>query len=60
MIRSGHVLDPRGGLLKELLLPFKMGVGGPIAGGKQYMSWIHRHDEIGILLWALETKGGLA
>lgn len=57
MIRSGHVLDPRGGLLKELLLPFKMGVGGPIAGGKQYMSWIHRHDEIGILLWALDNDG---
>jgi uncharacterized protein (TIGR01777 family) len=56
MIRSGHVLDPRGGLLKELLLPFKMGVGGPIAGGKQYMSWIHRHDEIGILLWALDAE----
>ncbi len=56
MIRSGHVLDPRGGLLKELLLPFKMGVGGPIAGGKQYMSWIHRHDEIGILLWALDNE----
>lgn len=55
-IRSGHVLDPRGGLLKELLLPFKMGVGGPIAGGKQYMSWVHRHDEVGILLWALENE----
>ncbi len=55
-IRSGHVLDPRGGLLKELLLPFKMGVGGPIAGGNQYMSWIHRDDEIGILLWALENE----
>lgn len=55
-VRSGHVLDPRGGLLKELLLPFKMGVGGPIAGGKQYMSWIHRHDEVGILLWALENE----
>lgn len=55
-IRSGHVLDPRGGLLKELLLPFKLGVGGPIAGGQQYMSWIHRHDEVGILLWALENE----
>jgi len=56
MIRSGHVLDSRGGLLKELLLPFKMGVGGPIAGGKQYMSWIHYHDEVGILLWALDNE----
>ena len=54
-VRSGHVLDPKGGLLKELLLPFKLGVGGPIAGGRQYMSWIHRHDEVGILLWALEN-----
>lgn len=55
-LRSGHVLDPRGGLLKELMLPFKLGVGGPIAGGQQYMSWIHRHDEVGILLWALENE----
>ena len=55
-IRTGHVLDPRGGLLGELLTPFKLGVGGPIASGKQYMSWIHRHDEIGILLWALDNE----
>ncbi|MBK5233413.1 MAG: TIGR01777 family oxidoreductase [Thermoleophilia bacterium] len=55
-IRTGHVLDPRGGLLAELLTPFKLGVGGPIAGGDQYMSWIHRWDEIGILLWALDTE----
>lgn len=55
-IRSGHVLDPRGGLLAELLTPFKMGVGGPIASGNQYMSWIHRNDEIGILLWALDNE----
>jgi len=55
-IRSGHVLDPRGGLLKELMLPFKLGIGGPIAGGQQYMSWIHRHDEVGILLWALGAE----
>ena len=55
-IRTGHVLDPTGGLLGELLTPFKMGVGGPIASGKQYMSWIHRDDEVGILLWALENE----
>jgi uncharacterized protein (TIGR01777 family) len=52
--RSGQVLDPAGGLLAELLTPFKLGVGGPIAGGEQYLSWIHRDDEIGILLWALD------
>jgi len=56
IIRTGHVLDPRGGLLGELLTPFKLGVGGPIAGGRQYMSWIHIDDEIGILLWALDNE----
>jgi uncharacterized protein (TIGR01777 family) len=53
--RTGQVLDPSGGLLGELLLPFKLGLGGPIAGGDQYLSWIHRDDEIGILLWALDN-----
>lgn len=58
-IRTGHVLDPNGGLLGELLTPFKLGVGGPIASGKQYMSWIHRDDEVGILLWALENEAAV-
>jgi len=56
VVRTGHVLDPSGGLLGELLTPFKLGVGGPIAGGRQYMSWIHVDDEIGILLWALDNE----
>ena len=56
IVRTGHVLDPRGGLLGELLTPFKLGVGGPIAGGRQYMSWIHIDDEVGILLWTLDSK----
>jgi uncharacterized protein (TIGR01777 family) len=56
IVRTGHVLDPRGGLLGELLTPFKLGVGGPIAGGRQYMSWVHVDDEVGILLWALDSE----
>jgi uncharacterized protein len=56
IVRTGHVLDPRGGLLGELLTPFKLGVGGPIAGGRQYMSWVHIDDEVGILLWALDDE----
>jgi uncharacterized protein (TIGR01777 family) len=56
IVRTGHVLDPSGGLLKELLTPFKLGVGGPIAGGDQYMSWIHIDDEIGVLIWALDSE----
>ena len=56
IIRTGLILDARDGLLKQLLLPFKLGVGGPVAGGDQYMSWIHIDDEIGLLLWALDNE----
>ena len=54
ILRTGLVLTKDGGLLKQLLLPFKLGVGGPIAGGDQYMSWIHIEDEVGLILWALD------
>jgi uncharacterized protein (TIGR01777 family) len=57
VVRTGLVLDPREGLLKQLLTPFKLGVGGPIAGGDQYMSWIHIDDEVALLLWALGDEG---
>ncbi len=53
VVRTGHVLDPRDGLLAQLLPPFKLGLGGPLAGGGQYVSWIHVEDEVGLLLWAL-------
>jgi len=56
LVRTGLVLDPTGGLLKQLLLPFRLGVGGPLAGGHWYMPWIHRDDEIGLLLWALDSE----
>jgi uncharacterized protein (TIGR01777 family) len=55
VVRTGLYLDPEGGLLKQLLPPFKLGVGGPLAGGNFYMPWIHRDDEIGILLFALDN-----
>jgi hypothetical protein len=55
IVRTGQVLDPHGGFLGELVTPFKLGVGGPLAGGAQYVSWIHRDDEVGLLLWALDT-----
>jgi uncharacterized protein len=54
--RSAPVLDKRAGLLKQLLLPFKLGLGGPIAGGGQYLPWIHIDDEVRILLWALDDE----
>jgi uncharacterized protein len=55
ILRSGQVLDSNNGLLSELLPPFRLGLGGPIAGGGQYISWIHIEDEVGILLWALDN-----
>jgi uncharacterized protein len=54
IVRTGQVLDPDAGFLGEQLTPFKLGVGGPLAGGEQYVSWIHRDDEIALLLWALD------
>ena len=56
ILRTGQVLDAKGGMLSELLPPFKLGVGGPLAGGSQYLAWIHREDEIGLLLWALDDE----
>jgi uncharacterized protein len=56
VVRTGLVLTTQGGLLKEMLTPFKLGVGGPLAGGKMYFSWIHIEDEVGILLWALDDQ----
>jgi len=53
-IRTGHVLDPKGGLLKRVLPPFKMGVGGKLGNGKQWMSWIHIEDMAGLLQFAME------
>lgn len=56
-LRSGPVLHPSGGMLARLLPPFKLGVGGPVAGGSQYVSWIHIADEVGIILLALDNPG---
>jgi uncharacterized protein (TIGR01777 family) len=54
IIRTGLVLDPDHGLLKQLLSPFRLGLGGPIAGGRQYMPWIHVNDWVRLVLWALD------
>ena len=56
IVRTGHVLDRRDGFLAALLRPFKLGIGGPLAGGAQYVSWIHVDDEVGILEWAMANE----
>ncbi|MCW3028840.1 MAG: hypothetical protein JWN81_2051, partial [Solirubrobacterales bacterium] len=53
-LRTGVVLDAGGGALGKMLPPFRLGVGGPVAGGRQYVSWIHVEDLVGMMLTALE------
>ena len=48
-VRTGPVLAAHGGLLGRLLLPFKLGLGGRVGSGKQYMSWITLDDEVGAI-----------
>jgi uncharacterized protein (TIGR01777 family) len=48
------VLDRAGGALAKMLPPFRAGIGGPVAGGRQYMPWIHLDDLVGIYLAALD------
>lgn len=55
LLRTGIVLSPRGGALAKLLLPFKLGLGGIIGSGKQYMSWIVLDDVAGAIAHALVT-----
>jgi uncharacterized protein len=54
-IRTGVVLDASGGALAKMLLPFKLGIGGPVAGGEQYLPWIHVDDLVGIYVAALDN-----
>lgn len=56
-LRTGVVLDADGGALKKMLPPFRAGVGGPVAGGDQYMPWIHVDDVVGLYLKALDDAG---
>lgn len=55
-LRIGVVLSPRGGALKKMLLPFKLGGGGVVGSGKQWMSWICLDDLPQIILHAIQTE----
>ncbi len=52
-LRTGIVLGRDGGALSKLLTPFRLGLGGPIGSGQQYMPWIHLHDHVEIVATAL-------
>ncbi len=55
--RTGVVLAGEGGALALMLPFFKAGIGGPVAGGRQYVPWIHLEDEVGCLLRCLDDEG---
>lgn len=54
--RTGVVLAPAGGALAKMLPFFRLGVGGPVAGGRQYVSWIHLDDVVGAILHCLDGR----
>jgi hypothetical protein len=54
-VRTGIVLGPNGGALSKLLLPFRLGLGGPLGKGRQWMGWIHIDDLAAIYLHAAEN-----
>jgi uncharacterized protein (TIGR01777 family) len=50
------VLSESGGALEKMLPFFKAGIGGPVAGGRQYVPWVHLDDVIGAVLFELDTE----
>ena len=54
LVRTGLVLASEGGFLSRLRLPFKLGLGGPIGDGRQWMPWIHINDEIALIDFLLQ------
>jgi uncharacterized protein len=56
LARLGIVLAPRGGALARMLVPFRLGLGGKLGTGQQWMSWVHLDDAIGLLLHAAARK----
>jgi uncharacterized protein len=55
LLRTGVVLAPKGGILGKMVPPFKLGLGGPIGSGRQYLAWIHIDDMVNGILWLLDN-----
>ena len=54
-LRTGLVLARAGGALPRMLLPFYLGIGGPLASGRQFWPWIHIDDWVGLVRWLIST-----
>lgn len=57
LLRTGVVLSEKGGALEKMKLPFKLGIGGPLGNGKQYLPWIHLEDAVNGIAWLLGNPG---
>ena len=55
LLRTGVVLAPDGGILAKMPPPFRLGLGGPIGSGRQYLAWIHIDDLANAILWLLDN-----
>lgn len=55
LLRTGVVLAPKGGILAKMLPSFRLGLGGPIGHGRQYLAWIHIDDMVNAILWLLDN-----
>ena len=55
VVRIGGVLESDGGALPQMMVPFKFFAGGPLGSGRQWFSWIHRDDVVGIIKYALDN-----
>ncbi|OUM25211.1 TIGR01777 family protein [Pseudomonas sp. 1239] len=56
LVRTGLVLAAEGGFLSRLRLPFKLGLGGPIGSGRQWMPWVHLDDQIALIDFLLQRE----
>lgn len=53
IVRTGMALHPEGGALAKMLWPFRLGLGGPLGSGRQWVPWIHRDDWVDLVRWMM-------